>query len=142
VAWVFFEREIEIPVLLRACSDAIGAPIEFDPAKVTGSVQVESGTKLSAQELWDLANRELFARGLTTIQPPQTQALRVVALADAPSLARIEAPRSKEPWLASYGSWCRSPTARRTRWSSRCGSSSRRRRHVHRDQGEQRPPPG
>jgi general secretion pathway protein D len=87
---LFFADEIELGLLLYAAADSVSTSIEFDPEKVTGQVRMQPRVGYSPEEAWELANRELQARGLASIQPPDSTALRVVPADQAASLARLE----------------------------------------------------
>jgi type II secretory pathway component GspD/PulD (secretin) len=87
---VFFERDITLGELLFLCADEVGVTIEFDPAKLGGPVKPRPGARYSAERAWQLAQQELAAAGLATVQPPGSRTLRVVPLAEAASAARIE----------------------------------------------------
>jgi type II secretory pathway component GspD/PulD (secretin) len=87
---LYFAGEVDLQLLLFAAADSVSTSVEFDPAKVTGTVYMQTHVGLRPEEVWDLANRELQARGLATIQPPDSTALRVVPADQAASLARLE----------------------------------------------------
>ncbi len=86
-----FAEEITLRDMAIACAHSLDIPLEFDPAALTGNVRLQPGIAYSPQEVLDTFQRELDVSGLTTVQPPGAQVLRVVSLADAPSLAKLEA---------------------------------------------------
>jgi type II secretory pathway component GspD/PulD (secretin) len=96
-----FAEEVELRLLLFAAAESVSTPIEFDPERLVGTVHMQPGLDYSAEDLWEQAGRELRVRGLTTVQPPGSAALRVVTLEQAASIARIELP-SLEGAVAGY----------------------------------------
>ena len=91
-AFMRFAEEVELRLLLFAAAESVSTPIEYDPERLAGTVHMDPRRPYSAEELWEQAGRELRSRGLTTVQPPGSAALRVVALDQAASIARIEEP--------------------------------------------------
>jgi type II secretory pathway component GspD/PulD (secretin) len=87
---LYFADEVELGLLLFAAADSVSTSIEFDPEKLTGTVRMQPRVGYSPEEAWELANRELQARGLASIQPPDSSALRVVPAEQAASMARLE----------------------------------------------------
>ena len=85
-----FSEQISLRDLAVACAHSLDIPLEFDPAAMTGDVRLVPGALYSPQEVLETFERELVVRGMTTVQPPGAQVLRVAPLADAPSLARLE----------------------------------------------------
>src|SRR5688572_2825754 len=88
---IYFGEEIELGLLAYVAAEAIATPLEYDPEKLTGNVRMQASLGYTSLEVWELFNRELAVRGMTTIQPPDSPALRVVATEQAASLARLEA---------------------------------------------------
>ena len=88
--WRLFEERQELTVLVDSCALVLGVPVEYDPAVVKGEVTARLTEPVSALELWAIANRALGQRGLTSVQPPGSEGLSVVAIADAGRLARME----------------------------------------------------
>jgi len=91
-AWIVVEPEVDLQVLLKASAESLGIALEFDPEKVSGRVALQPGARYAADALWQMVSDELVLRGLTTVQLPGSASLRVVALTDGPSLARLENP--------------------------------------------------
>lgn len=87
-----FAEEIELLVLVRLAADSISTPLEFDPAKLTGTVRMQPHVAYTAGEVWELVGRELVSRGLTSVQPPGSDALRIVPIEQAAAIARLEEP--------------------------------------------------
>ncbi len=87
-----FAEEVELRLLLQAAASAVSTPIEFDPEKLAGTVHMQPDHGYTAAELWEQVNRELRSRGLTTVQPPDSVALRVVPVDQAAATARLEDP--------------------------------------------------
>ncbi|MGK2922183.1 MAG: hypothetical protein ACSLE4_05260, partial [Methyloceanibacter sp.] len=86
-----FSPEEDLADLLDACAAILATAIEFDRSEVKGSIGLRLPAPITRDSLWELANRALVTRGLTTIQLPGSPSLSVVKLADAPGLARLEA---------------------------------------------------
>jgi general secretion pathway protein D len=64
--------------------------LEYDPASLTGSINIRTEGGLSDQELWQLFNGVLATRGLTTVLDPAQRTYRIVKVADATSVAPIQ----------------------------------------------------
>lgn len=88
--WKLFQDEQPLADLIDACAALIGQSILYNPAEVVGSVRLRMTGGVSADGLWDLANEAMVSRGFTTVQVAGSDALQVVAIANAPALARIE----------------------------------------------------
>lgn len=84
--------QLELPRLLDLCSDRLKVTIDYDPASVKGSITLRLPTGLSDQELWDLTNRLLAARGLTTVRMPGNNLFGVVKIADAAAVSKVSVP--------------------------------------------------
>ncbi len=89
---IFFAAEVDLPMLVLAAAEAIETPLEFDPEKLAGRVTMQPHVPYTALEVWELANRELASRGMTSVQPPGSDALRVVPADQAAGIARLEEP--------------------------------------------------
>jgi len=85
-----WQEETELDILLRACSQHLDVPIEFDRSKIKGRISIEAPDGLTFEGLWALTNRRLADEGMACIQCPGQDTLTVVPLDDAPGLARIE----------------------------------------------------
>ena len=88
--WIIFTQEQQLAELVDACSGILGIAIEYDPEALKGGVTIRMVEPLSTDALWTLANRALYARGLTSIQAPGSRSLTIVPVGEAPTLARVE----------------------------------------------------
>ncbi|MCC7390709.1 MAG: hypothetical protein IT431_18330, partial [Phycisphaerales bacterium] len=75
--------------------------IDYD-TKLTGTVTLRLNGPVSDTELWQLTNRMLAARGFTTVRMGEENALSVVSLSAAPSLAKVESPDAPAAALAGF----------------------------------------
>ena len=80
--------QIDLVRLVDLAAERLGLRIEYDPARLGGRVAVRGGDALSDEALWSTTNRALAARGLTTLRPPGDDAIVVVLITEAGSLAR------------------------------------------------------
>jgi type II secretory pathway component GspD/PulD (secretin) len=81
-------NDIDLARLVDLCAGKLQMKVKYEPGQLVGTVPLTAGhTDL---ELWALTNQELVSRGFTTIQKPGEEALTVVKLDDAASLARLE----------------------------------------------------
>jgi general secretion pathway protein D len=81
---------LELARLLDVCAQQLRLDIEYDPGVVQGSVTMRAADPLTPQQLWELANRQLVQRGLTSVRQPGSDALSIVRIDAAASLARVE----------------------------------------------------
>lgn len=88
--WIFFAQEQDLRELIFACSRALGMPVDFNPAEVSGTVTIHVPSGTTSRGLWELTNQALASRGLTSVQSPGSDSLVIVPLANAPGLARLE----------------------------------------------------
>jgi general secretion pathway protein D len=88
--WTVFEKEPQLVELVDVCAELLDVTIEYTPSELQGSVALRVEGAKSAEELWAIANRTLAARGLTSVQMAGSDALSIVQLANAASLARLE----------------------------------------------------
>ena len=88
--WFASRQSIELHELVEVCSVAFDLPLTYDPAALQGEVRIQSGPGLSNEGLWALTNRLLLARDLACVQAAGEDVLSIVALDEAPRLARIE----------------------------------------------------
>ena len=88
--WFAFQEEIELSSLLRACTEALGFTLEYQPESIDALVTIQSGPGLTTSELWALTNRHLAMQGLACVQAPGERGLSIVPLAEAASRARLE----------------------------------------------------
>lgn len=82
---------MELPRLLDLCAETLDIAIEYDPGTVKGTVTLRHTSPASDRDLWDLTNRQLAARGFTTVIMPGSGAYTVVQLQGAAGSARVEA---------------------------------------------------
>ena len=81
-------NDIDLARLVGLCAGKLQFKVKYEPGQLVGTVPLTPGQ--SDLELWTLTNQALVSRGFTTIQKPGEDALTVVKLADASSLARLE----------------------------------------------------
>jgi general secretion pathway protein D len=82
------EKDIDLARLVDLCAEKLQLNVRYEPGQLTGTVRLTEGQ--SDQQLWTLTNQALVSRGLTTIQKAGEDALTVVKLDEASSLARLE----------------------------------------------------
>ena len=82
------EKDIELARLVDLCAEKLQLQIKYEPGQLTGAVPLKESH--SDLELWTQTNEALVSRGFTTIQKPGEEALTVVNLNEASSLARLE----------------------------------------------------
>ena len=89
--WRLFQHRHELQTLIDCCSVILEVGIEYDPALVSGEVvNARVPGPITAEAIWDLANRALARRGLTSVQAPGSDLLTIVPLKEAAQLARVE----------------------------------------------------
>ena len=89
--WRFVDSEIELATLVEIAARTLKTRIEFDATQLVGRVSLDRVGEYPAREIWALVNRELQSRSLASVQPPGATGLRIVPVADAAPLARLEA---------------------------------------------------
>ena len=89
--WTLHDDQIELTVLADLAARGLGVHLEYDRTKLAGSITLDRPGNYSPRELWDVVNRELATRGLASVQPPGVAGFKVVPIADAAGLARVEA---------------------------------------------------
>lgn len=82
--------EVELVRLVDLAAQQLDLNIEYDPGELRSGVHVRLGAGVTDAELWELTNRLLASKGLTTIRMPGDLAISVVGLAKARTLARVE----------------------------------------------------
>ncbi len=80
--------QIELSRLVDLASQRLHLNIEYDESQLKGTVTLRLGGSVSDQELWDLVNQLLAARGYTTIRG-DSGTLSVVKLTDALGAAPV-----------------------------------------------------
>ena len=89
--WRLFQHSYELSTLVDCCSIILGVGIEYDPHVVSGEVaKVYMRGPVTAEAIWDFANRALAERELAAVQTPGSETLTVVPLDSAAQQARIE----------------------------------------------------
>ena len=89
--WTLFQHRHELQTLIDCCSVILEVGIEYDPALVSGEVvNARVPGPITAEAIWDLANRALAQRGLTSVQAPGSDLLSIVPIKEATQLARVE----------------------------------------------------
>jgi general secretion pathway protein D len=88
--WTVFEKEPQLIELVDVCAELLHVTIEYTPSELQGSVALRVEGAKRAEELWAIANRTLAGRGFTSVQMAGSDALSIVQLANAASLARLE----------------------------------------------------
>lgn len=81
--------KLELARLVDLAADRLKINIEYDESILKGSATLRLDAGVSDEQLWQLVNRLLAARGLTTIHDGGDGVFSVVRLADAPSLVQI-----------------------------------------------------
>lgn len=80
----------ELQQIVEVCAWALQRTILWEKGQIEGEVRVQPGLALNTEELWQLTVNSLALRGLAIVQAPGTDALRVVELERASTLARLE----------------------------------------------------
>lgn len=82
--------QIELARLVDIAAQRLKVNIEYDAALLKGTVTLRLGAGVTDDELWDLTNRLLAARGFTTVRPPGREGvLSVVKLEAAAGLSKL-----------------------------------------------------
>ncbi len=88
--------QVDLARLVDTAAQRLHVNIEYDAASLKGQVTLRLEGGLSDEELWQLVNRVLAARGFTTVRQPSSPgsppAYSVVKLADAPAAAGMVLP--------------------------------------------------
>lgn len=79
--------QVELARLVDLSAKRLSLNLDYDAAALKATVTVRLDGGLSDQELWDLTNRLLAARGFTTVQGADAKTFSVIKLADAPAAA-------------------------------------------------------
>lgn len=88
--WQLYEKNQDLADFVDACASVLGVPIEYSRSEVSGPLSIRPTEPATADELWEVANRALAAKNLTSVQQPGSPSLTIVALDKAPTLARLE----------------------------------------------------
>ncbi len=88
--WLLVQQEMELSELIDASRLLLGVSIEYRPEELSGKVTVRIDEKMTPEEVWGVAQQALAGRGFTSVQQPGSRVLQVVALGNAPALARLE----------------------------------------------------
>lgn len=81
--------QLELGRFTDMVAERLRLNFEYDPAALTGSVNIRTEGGLSDRELWQLFNGILATRGLTTVLDPTQQTYRIVKLSDAATVAPL-----------------------------------------------------
>jgi type II secretion system protein D len=81
--------QVELARLVDLAAERMKLAVEYDSSVLKGTVTLRLTAALSDSELWDLTNRVLAARGLTTVRTRPEGPLSVVRLTDASGLAAV-----------------------------------------------------
>lgn len=85
--------QVELARLVDTAAQRLHVNMEYDAASLKGQVTLRLEGGLSDDELWQLVNRVLAARGFTTVTSPGSPpSYTVVKLADAPAAAGMALP--------------------------------------------------
>ncbi len=88
--------QVELARLVDTAAQRLHVNMEYDAASLKGQVTLRLEGGLSDDELWQLVNRVLAARGFTTVRqatsPGSPPSYSVVKLADAPAAAGMVLP--------------------------------------------------
>jgi len=79
---------VDLPRLVDLASARLGVNIEYD-SKLSGAVTLRLGDGVSDDELWDLVNRLLAARGFTTVRMGGDPVYSVVGVSAAAGVSRV-----------------------------------------------------
>jgi len=82
--------EMELARLVDLTAKRLSLDVEYDAAAIKGTVTIRVSSELTNDELWQLTNELLAARGFATVQRPGSRLVSVVKLADAPGGARLD----------------------------------------------------
>lgn len=82
--------QLELARFADMVAERLKLNLEYDPASLTGSVNIRTEEGLSDRELWHLFNGVLATRGLTTVLDPAQRTYRIVKVADAVGVAPIQ----------------------------------------------------
>ena len=87
---VILGEQIELPRLVDIAAQRLKVNIEYDAAILKGTVTLRLGAGISDQDLWEMTNRLLAARGFVTVKPPgRDGVLSVVRIEAAAGLTQI-----------------------------------------------------
>ncbi len=89
--------QLELARFTDMVAERLKLNLEYDPASLTGSVNIRTEEGLSDQELWQLFNGVLATRGLTTVLDPAQRTYRIVKVSDAVGVAPIQAALRPDP---------------------------------------------
>lgn len=93
--------QVELARLVDLSAKRLSLNLDYDAAALKATVTVRLDGGLSDQELWDLTNRLLAARGFTTVQGADAKTFSVIKLTDAPAAAAPTNPDAAKPRLAA-----------------------------------------
>jgi type II secretory pathway component GspD/PulD (secretin) len=82
--------QLELARVVDLAAERLDLNIEYDSAKLKGTVTLRLGAGVTDAELWSLTNRLLTSRGFTTVRRAGEATVSVVGLAEAAEAARVE----------------------------------------------------
>lgn len=86
--------EIELDRLVDLSAARLGLSLQYPKASLSKSVTIRQTEGLTDEAVWRLTNQLLIKENFTVVQPPESDILQIVPLADAKNIARIETPES------------------------------------------------
>ncbi len=89
--------QMELARFTDMVAERLKLNLEYDPASLTGTVNIRTEEGLSDQELWQLFNGVLATRGLTTVLDPAQRTYRIVKVSDAVGVAPIQSALRPDP---------------------------------------------
>ncbi|MDX9911479.1 MAG: secretin N-terminal domain-containing protein [Phycisphaerales bacterium] len=81
--------QVELARLVDLAAQQLALNIEYDATTLKGTATLRLDGGLSGEELWELTNRTLAARGFTTVRLPGRNAYGVVRLNEAANASRV-----------------------------------------------------
>ena len=94
----------ELDKLSELTAQFIGVSIQYNPAKVKGTVRLAVRGQLSKAELWDVFNQVLMSQGFTTVLAGLPAVYQVVPVTEAPGLSVVMGKEdlAQVPFLPGY----------------------------------------
>jgi len=83
------QEEVPLTDLLDFLAHVLDVPVTYERSDLDQSVTIRTGSGVSGDGLWTIANRHLAERGFTTVQSPDEEGFAVVSLEQAFSLSRL-----------------------------------------------------
>lgn len=94
----------ELDKLSELTAQFIGVSIQYNPAKIKGTVRLAVRGQLSKAELWDVFNQVLMSQGFTTVLAGLPAVYQVVPVTEAPGISVVmnKADMAQVPFLPGY----------------------------------------